>query len=523
MHNKISVIDLFAGPGGLGEGFASFKVRNRPVFDVRLSIESARHEYQTLFLRSFFREFDVDEVPDAYYENLRENGLPLDGRIEKLINQFPRHACNARNRVCNLKLGENTTQNKVMERIDVKFKGPNRKVLIGGPPCQAYSLAGRSRNRGNSEYMPEKDERQHLYVEYLQVVADHAPHIFVMENVKGLLSATLNNQKIFERILDDLQNPSSALKREGRKIRRPRLAGGVPRYRIHSLTDLYKENSDLRNFIVPMEKYGIPQARHRVILIGIREDMGNATPDTLVPGIVVPAENVLFGLPRLRSGLSKEEDSDYLWKTVLQEATQRRWFKAARNKAGDGVYSKIRDTVKNLALPRKGRGGEFVNCNPSIKYRMDWFIDPRIKGVFNHSARSHIKGDLYRYLYASCYAQIHKKSPGIRDFPKDILPDHKNVHLAMNGGMFADRFRVQVESKPATTITCHISRDGHYYIHPNPSQCRSLTVREAARIQTFPDSYFFCGPRTAQYIQVGNAVPPLLSCEIAKIVYNLLK
>ncbi|MDO9585313.1 MAG: DNA cytosine methyltransferase, partial [Syntrophales bacterium] len=154
---------------------------------------------------------------------------------------------------------------------------------------------------------------------------------------------------------------------------------------------------------------------------------------------------------------------------------------------------------------RLNRGGEFVESDTDIAYRKDWFADNRLGGALNHSTRGHIPGDIERYLFASIFGKIHKFSPLLKDFPTGLLPNHENVKNGSKGVPFGDRFRVQLYNSPATTITCHISKDGHYYIHPDPLQCRSLTVREAARIQTFPDNYFFEGPRTEQYRQVGNA------------------
>ena len=160
---------------------------------------------------------------------------------------------------------------------------------------------------------------------------------------------------------------------------------------------------------------------------------------------------------------------------------------------------------------------------PTDLYEKAWFLDGRLRGYCNHISKSHMPLDIHRYFFSACYASVKRSTPMLRDFPKALWPKHKNIKNGIENGAFNDRFRVQVESLPATTVTSHISKDGHYYIHPDPSQARSLTVREAARIQTFPDNYFFCGPRTAQYSQVGNAVPPLLARTLAEIVYCLIK
>ena len=152
----------------------------------------------------------------------------------------------------------------------------------------------------------------------------------------------------------------------------------------------------------------------------------------------------------------------------------------------------------------------------------EWFIDPLLKGVINHEARGHLTQDLMRYLFSAIYVENFNDFPRVKDLARhdeSLLPEHANI----NSGDFTDRFKVQLANQTASTVTSHISKDGHSFIHYDPKQCRSFTVREAARVQTFPDNYLFRGSRTAQYHQVGNAVPPFLAYQIAGIVKNILK
>jgi DNA (cytosine-5)-methyltransferase 1 len=175
-------------------------------------------------------------------------------------------------------------------------------------------------------------------------------------------------------------------------------------------------------------------------------------------------------------------------------------------------------TLTRISNTRADRGDEFVKCQPSSDYLARWYCDPRIGGVCNHYARPHMTEDLHRYLFAACYTRVFGQVPELGDFPPGLLPKHKNIGEEKKKEYFDDRFRVQVADRPSTTVTSHLAKDGHYFIHYDETQCRSLTVREAARLQTFPDNYFFCGTRTKQYVQVGNAVPPLLARKIAGIV-----
>ena len=139
--------------------------------------------------------------------------------------------------------------------------------------------------------------------------------------------------------------------------------------------------------------------------------------------------------------------------------------------------------------------------------------------VLNHETRGHMKSDLGRYMFCAAFAKAFGRSPSSDDFPKRLAPDHVN----WESGAFADRFRVQIQDRPSNTVTSHLSKDGHAFIHWDYRQCRSLTVREAARLQSFPDDYLFLGNRTQQYVQVGNAVPPVLARQIAKVVWSILQ
>lgn len=519
--SPINVVDLFAGPGGLGEGFAAYpfdkKIRH---FDINLSIEKDPIAAQTLALRSFSRQFGMSTLPDQYYDLLAKTSEPLEARLERLYSQFPQEHKVASAEAWCTALGDHD-QVEMAVRLKKAIGKQKNWVLVGGPPCQAYSLVGRSRNKGINSYNADKDDRQYLYLEYLKVIADHKPAVFVMENVKGLLSATVKNERIFDRILSDLENPRSAV--FGEK------AGTENDYEIFSIVRRSESGVavSLSDYVVKMEEFGVPQARHRIILLGVRKDIARkAIPRCLTP-VAKPntTKQTISGLPkRLRSGLSKRSDHADNW---LDSLTPSRSLMREVRRENSDVAETVESVVATLSAPSLGRGDEYVTRRASTKSLSgdlsEWLVDENLDGTFNHSTRGHIASDLQRYLFASCFAKVEKRSPTLRDFPTSLLPNHKNVSTALSGSNFADRFRVQVANRPSRTVTCHISKDGHYYIHYDPSQCRSLTVREAARLQTFPDNYFFCGPRTKQYIQVGNAVPPFLAHQIAEIVYTLLK
>lgn len=500
------VIDVFAGPGGLGEGFATFRYdTEKHPFRLVLSIEKDPSAHSTLMLRSFYRQFDPENIPHEYWSYSK-------GEITKseLFGFYPRQANTAAKEAQCIELGK-TPQHEVKNIIHQRLNGSEKWVLVGGPPCQAYSLVGRSRMRNTNPDF-ENDERHFLYKEYLRIIADHRPPVFVMENVKGILSAQHSGRKIFEKILNDLRKPGAAVGTQSSCLN----------YRLFSLVDnKLPEQCEPEDFLVKAERYGIPQTRHRVIILGIREDI-HITPETLQKSESTSVEEAICDLPRIRSSVSREPDTLCLWREILASVSTEEWYCKGRRNGLVKTIEKIDKALMDIRTQKLITGAETLNYTGHPKIFPDWYRQGCDGIITNHSGRSHMRSDLHRYLFVSAYAAANGRSAHLNEFPPAILPAHRNVQDGLQNNHFADRFRAQVRDRPSTTITSHISKDGHYFIHYDPSQCRSLTVREAARLQTFPDSYKFEGGRTSQYHQVGNAVPPLLSMQVAEIVHDIL-
>ena len=499
------------GRAGLAEGFSACRQPDgRRRYRVALSVEKNPVAHRTLRLRAFLRKFATG-FPPEYYDFL--NGVVPEEPDWPTL--YPRRWAAACDETKCLELGSSEASVFLRGWIaKIRAKHGGRTVLLGGPPCQAYSVIGRSRNAGNVEYNANEDDRQSLYEQYVEVLSRLRPAVAVMENVRGMLSARLNGELIFPKVMRRLRH------------------AGVDGYRLFALASRevglsWQDGLKPEDFLVHAEEHGVPQARHRVFVICVRCDVAAAMEEKHLPRLeprddTVPLADIIGAMPRLRSRLSQDDDPNS-WQDAVRAGhdlilANHPAMSSTEEARFRGALARALATVDGSAPPfRDARGDTRVPADCPRELR-DWIFDEQLRMLPNNETRAHMAADLARYLFAAAFGCAFGRSPKTRDFPEALMPNHANWHT----GYFDDRYRVQLADCPCTTVTSHLSKDGHYFIHPDPGQCRSLTVREVARLQTFPDNYFFQGTRTQQYVQVGNAVPPFLAHQIALTLSTML-
>ena len=403
-----TVIDLFAGAGGLSEGFV------RAGFSPIAHIEMDKDACNTLRTRCCYHYLRTHNQLGTYYDYLKG-----DISRDTLYSSVPKEIIDS---VINVEISDNTIVDTFRR---IKELAGKRKVdmIIGGPPCQAYSLLGRH----NKDM--ENDPRTLLYLQYGKFLKEFKPKGFVFENVPGLLSAKKGEHfKNLQTYFDEL----------GYKVH----------YRLLDASD-----------------YGVLQVRKRLIIVGWkkRNDYGYPNFKEHKPSAVV--NDILEDLPFL--------------------------------KAGDAIRLSSYRSAPNQYLQESG-----------IRSDKDIFVTQNITRPVNDN-------DAVIYKYA--IQQWNDKRVRIKN---NTLP--KEIRTQKNETSFLDRFKVVDGTGYSHTVIAHMAKDGHYYIHPNIDYCRSLSVREAARLQSFPDDFFFEGSRSAMFKQIGNAVPPALAKTIAKSIYSLL-
>lgn len=423
MNNSgLSYIDLFAGAGGLSEGF--IQSGYQPIAHVEMN-EYAAKTIETRIAYYYLKE--KDQLKD-YYEY--EKGLI---NREMLLSLIPEDELKT---VINKEISEKTIRS-IFEMIDTikKERGIEKvDVIIGGPPCQAYSLVGRAQSSHMIVPM-EEDPRNELYKLYVQFLTKYQPRMFVFENVAGIKTARGGQA---------FKNLQMYMKRVGYEI------------------DYHELNA---------KDFGVLQSRKRVIIVGWLKGTGYEYPKFDIVQNKAEVWDLLKDLPPLTPG---------------QEAREH--------------------TINDMRRVKK-----YVKEN-----------DVRLKEdiLTAHIARPHTVQDIEIYKRTINLWFENERHERLK---YDTLPEELKTHR--NRTSFVDRFKVvEGDMEYCHTILAHLSKDGHYFIHPDIDQHRSITVREAARLQSFPDNYYFEGPRTAQFVQVGNAVPPMMAKQIAeKIKAQLTK
>lgn len=397
MRKLVPVIDLFSGPGGLAEGFAApSKKDGRRRFRIALSIEKDPAAHRTLRLRAFLRKFPSGR-PARYYKYL--NGAIRDEPDwATLYEKKWQEACDETPRV---ELGTDAAASLMKKKIRaIRREHGDRTVLVGGPPCQSYSVAGRARNAGNPKYDIDKDDRLSLYEEYATTLRLLQPTVAVMENVKGILSARYNDKPVFDDVMKSLQN-----------------AGGRDRYHLCTLSPItgsraWADGLDPKDFVVRAEKHGVPQRRHRVFVICIRNDVASDLPDNMFPKLEaedarVAVSDVVGAMPVLRSRLSRGDDAR-AWQSAVEDAhglvgkhspamspTLEKEFRSALKlalKSTRGTPLPFRDEATT------GAAACAESCPESLR---DWLCNKNLVRLPNNETRGHIREDIARYLFAA--------------------------------------------------------------------------------------------------------------------------
>jgi DNA (cytosine-5)-methyltransferase 1 len=412
----MNYIDLFAGAGGLSEGFK--RAGYTPVAHVEMN-EAACFTLRTRVAYYYLKETGR---LDQYISYLKDEISRDD-----LYSLLPEHILNS---VINKPISPETNDS-IFEQIDRLLDENKVDLVIGGPPCQAYSLAGRARSANGMK----DDPRNFLFNEYAKYLERYHPKAFVFENVLGLRSAS---KGLYYRAMKSLFNHLG--------------------YRIHEM-------------LVNASEHGVLQNRKRIILIGWKKELNLQFEPLRKVKSRAAVENLLKDLPAIQAGEGADKFCQY-------------------------------KTDTNNYLDESG-------------IRRSGF-----ETLTQHIARPNVDRDKEIYIIAAQLWQDQKKRLSYIDLPERLIT-HKNRTS------FFDRFKVVAPDLPASqTVVAHIAKDGHYYIHPDLEQNRSLTVREAARLQSFPDDFYFEGVRekanrTAAFMQIGNAVPPLLAFEIAKYLQSV--